>query len=104
MFAIAIFCGLGARRRSVDPADRNLAASVVASLMVPVGCLATFDTLDFPMAAGVIFLMIGLAGGLWRLAREAEVGRSVPNGNEEVRASDGQPPEMRLNGSTPALT
>lgn len=62
-------CARGARRRSDDEWSRSLAQALTASIAASVVTFATFDALAFPMATGVTFLMIGVSGALWRMAR-----------------------------------
>lgn len=74
----------GARRAAVDPVDRSLGQALCASLATAAVTLGTFDALGFPMFASVLFLVLGLAGALWRLAggavamEAASLARSQP--------------------------
>jgi polysaccharide biosynthesis protein PslJ len=70
VFVVAVFCGRGARRRSDDPATRDLAQSLVAAVMVGMLSFATFDGLSFPMATNLLFLVVGCCGALRRLVIE----------------------------------
>lgn len=63
----AILTARSARRRSDDATTRELAQSLAAALLVPVVTFATFDGLSFGMAAGMVFLVAGCIGALWRL-------------------------------------
>ena len=56
-----------ARARVAVPEDRDLAQSVAAAIAAGGVSLALFDTLSFPMAAGLLFLVVGMAGSLPRL-------------------------------------
>jgi hypothetical protein len=69
---VAIFSARGGRRRTTDPLSRDLGQSLAAAAAVPVINLATFDGLGFPMCAGMMFLIIGLCGGYWRLMARPE--------------------------------
>jgi polysaccharide biosynthesis protein PslJ len=64
-------CARGARRLFKDPVSRDLAQSLAAAASVPVVVFATFDALSFPMVPGLMFLLLGVNGALWRLARPA---------------------------------
>jgi polysaccharide biosynthesis protein PslJ len=64
------YCALRARRRHADPLLRDTGQAFGAAV---VGCaliMAFFDGLSFPMAAGTLFLMLGLAGAYARLSAQ----------------------------------
>jgi hypothetical protein len=63
-------CAFRSRSRSVDPTVGALAHALGASLMAALTTLALFDGLGFPMTAGMLFLLLGLAGAMWRLVRD----------------------------------
>jgi O-antigen ligase len=63
-------CARGARRLMRDPVDRDLAQSLAASAAVALVVFFTFDALSFPMVPGLLFLLLGCSGALWRLTRE----------------------------------
>jgi O-antigen ligase len=65
----AVASGLDARHDSSVATERELAQALVASIMVGAVGFAVFDGLGFPMAAGLLFLVMGLVGALWRLVR-----------------------------------
>jgi polysaccharide biosynthesis protein PslJ len=67
LFAVGIGVARGARRRSADPATRDLGQSLAASIAVAMISTFTYDSLSFPMATGITFLLIGCAGALWRM-------------------------------------
>jgi hypothetical protein len=62
-----IFTARGVRRRSADRSTRGLAQSLATSVAVGAASSATFDLLSFPMTAGMVFLVLGFVGALWRL-------------------------------------
>jgi O-antigen ligase len=68
LFLIAAFTARGARRRSHDPAMRDLGQALAASVVIAMVGFVTFDALAFPMATGLTFFVIGCAGAAWRLA------------------------------------
>ncbi len=68
---VSFGCARGARRLFKDPVSRDLAQSLAAAAAVPVVVFATFDALSFPMVPGLMFLLLGVNGALWRLARPA---------------------------------
>jgi hypothetical protein len=73
------------RRRSTDPAIRHLGQCLAASCAVMLVVYGTFDTLYFPMAAGVTFLVLGCTAALWGLTRESSSGGQDPIGGEHAR-------------------
>lgn len=71
-----LLCGMtvarGARGRSADPVTRDLGQALAAAVFVALLSSATFDFLGFGSARGLLFLLLGCAGALWRLEREAQ--------------------------------
>lgn len=65
----AAACATIARRSLSLELDRQLGQALAAGVMANALLFAFFDALSFPMAAGCLFLMIGLCGGYWRLVR-----------------------------------
>jgi O-antigen ligase len=70
LFLTAIFCAWRARRLFPPGRDRDLATGLMASLAAGATSFAFFDALSFPQAAFCMFLLMGTAGALWRIARE----------------------------------
>jgi len=86
-FVVGFFSARGARRRTSDPGRRNLALSLSASIAGVVLSYATFDAWGFPMAAGLTFLLVGMAGAAWQIAdREMRTGSSETVQKESVGA------------------
>ncbi|MDP8962192.1 MAG: O-antigen ligase family protein [Actinomycetota bacterium] len=73
LLLVPVFILRRARKRSQDPPVRDLAQSLIASMVVLVLAFATFDALSFPMVAGLLFLLIGCCGALWRLVGRNQV-------------------------------
>lgn len=69
-FVTAMHCAGRVRTRQADATSQQIAQALKASVAVGAVSLALFDGLGFPMAAGMLFLMVGLCGAAWRLARE----------------------------------
>jgi len=67
LFAIMIFTARGARRRAGAPIDRALAQALAGSIAACMIAFATSDIMSFTMATGLLFLILGAAGALWRL-------------------------------------
>ena len=65
--AVAFSCARGARLRSQVPERRHLAMTMSASIAGLLVSYATFDALSFPMAAGLTFVLFGLAGAAWQI-------------------------------------
>jgi polysaccharide biosynthesis protein PslJ len=119
LFLTGWCCARGARWRSPEFGERDLAQALAASMLALALTYGTFDALSFPMVASLTFFLLGCAGALWRLAREEHgirparagrlarmagaggtaagrtaaggtaAGRSVPAGNGSVPASNG---------------
>jgi O-antigen ligase len=56
---------------SPDPETRHLAYALLAVFVAGFLTSFTFDSFSFPMFTMVVFLMLGVAGALWRLDRPA---------------------------------
>jgi O-antigen ligase len=69
LFLTGFVTARGARVRLVDPEQRDLAQSLAASVMVAGLGYVTFDGLGFPMVTGLLFLLLGITGALWRISR-----------------------------------
>jgi hypothetical protein len=63
----AFLVGIRVRRASPDADTRSLAYSLAVSPAVAAVSLYTFDGFGFPMFSGVLFLILGALGCLWRL-------------------------------------
>jgi O-antigen ligase len=70
LFASGWISARRARQASIDPQTRDLAQCLAAAVAVSAVSFATFDTLSFPVAAGLTFFFIGCSGAILRLARE----------------------------------
>ncbi|MGO4248737.1 O-antigen ligase family protein [Paenarthrobacter sp. RAF54_2] len=73
-----------ARKLSTDAQMRQISQAVLASITAIAVTFAFFDGLSFPMAASLLFFMLGIAGALWRLARQS-------TGDGATRPLDGRP-------------
>jgi polysaccharide biosynthesis protein PslJ len=65
------------KARALDPAHRHLGLCLSAGSAGMLLSLATFDTLAFSMAAGTLFLMLGMSFAAWRLTAEERRAREV---------------------------
>jgi hypothetical protein len=64
IFLSAIWSGIGARRRSTDPATRLLGYALAASVVNIAVLFAFFDGLSFPQSGGMFILIAGLCGAI----------------------------------------
>ncbi len=55
------------RLRGADEENQHLGQALAAAIASAMVCAATFDSLSFATYSGVLFLLLGLAGALWRL-------------------------------------
>lgn len=69
IYLAAMHCGAAGRRVTSDPTRREFGQSVVASVAVALVASATFDSLNFPMFTGVLFLVLGVAGAYLGIMR-----------------------------------
>jgi O-antigen ligase len=77
LFLAGIYVVVRARFMTTDRDLRSLALALAASLVAPViGCF-TFDLWSFSDVTGLTFLVVGAAGALLRIVREAEVGEAT---------------------------
>ena len=78
-----------ARRSSTDRRDRQFAQALIAALTAGSLMMAFFDGLSFPMSAGMLFLVLGLAGGASRVFHAAPdpsvSGQSTPGQSIAIR-------------------
>jgi O-antigen ligase len=87
LYLTCLRCGATGRRCFTDPAQRELGQAFVAAASVALVCSATFDTLSFPMFAGLFILLLGCSGtylGLARRAAESGGIATTPNRRESV--------------------
>ncbi|MET9629211.1 O-antigen ligase family protein [Lentzea sp. NPDC006480] len=71
LFLVGIFTARGVRARAMDDEMRHLGQVLCASIAVAGLAFATFDGLGFPMISGLLFLLLGITGALWRITRRA---------------------------------
>lgn len=66
-FATGFFLARRSFKAAKDEDLRHLGLTISAALAGLVICYGTFDALSFSMAAGMSFLLVGMAASLWRL-------------------------------------
>ena len=69
LLGTAVWCARAVRLMTGDPGAAERAQGLAAGLCAAAAGFATFDGLSFPMGTGMLFLVIGLAGAGYRLAR-----------------------------------
>jgi O-antigen ligase len=76
LFVIALAASRGTYRRADVPPTRELALALAASVLAGALSFYTFDALAYPMVTGMLALVLGSVGALWRLVRQdVDVGR-----------------------------
>lgn len=71
MLLVALAVARGVSRRSRDPATRHLSQAMAAGVLAIAASIPTFDAFFYRILTGVLFLVIGCIGALWRLERDA---------------------------------
>lgn len=74
LLASSAWTAITVRRGSRDPITRDLAQSLLAAVAVPTLNFAFFDGLSFPIASGLLFLVIGVVGAFARVTPPAPPG------------------------------
>lgn len=69
-FLVGFSCARTGRRYAADQRSQHLGLALSASVLGIAVTYLTFDAWGFPMAAGLTFLLIGMAGAACRLAGE----------------------------------
>jgi hypothetical protein len=85
LYLTGIHCAAAGRRRTQDETRRSLGQAMVASIAVAIVATATFDSLGFPMFAGIFFLILGLAGAyLTIMTREGSSLPTLPTADKDL--------------------
>ena len=66
--SVSFFQAFAAHRSALESSSRDLSLAISASVAGVLVSFATFDALGFAMAAGLMMLLVGLAGACWRVA------------------------------------
>lgn len=93
LFLTGFLVARRSRKRSSNPATRSLGQCLAASVASGTASFAFFDAFSFPMFAGLMFLVLGLCGCLYRLERQTPMGetmRAQPLGSPLVKRSPDQ--------------
>jgi O-antigen ligase len=70
LIAAGAYCASRARRMAGDDSLRQTSQAMLASIVAAGIAYGFFDALSFPMAAGLMFVLLGTAGALYRIAPE----------------------------------
>lgn len=70
LFLAGFFSARSAFRHAAAAESRHLGLALSGSILGMAVTYVTFDAWGFPMAAGLTFLLLGMAGAAWRLARD----------------------------------
>ena len=73
LFVMGFTTARNTRRVAADQKQRDLAQCCAAAIAAAAVSFAFFDTLSFPMAAGLVFFTLGIASALRRLVTEGDV-------------------------------
>ncbi|MFJ3718542.1 O-antigen ligase family protein [Streptomyces sp. NPDC090057] len=91
LFVAGIHQGGAVRRLARTEADRELGQAFFASSLVALVVSATFDSLSFPMFAGLFFLLLGAGGSLLGFVRGEAAGAAEP---DAAKTSEHQLPQL----------
>ena len=69
LYIVGFRCGRAGRKLSRDESRRELGQSFAAAMAAAMVLSATFDSLGFPMFAGVFFALLGFSGAYLGIAR-----------------------------------
>ncbi|MFF4546699.1 O-antigen ligase family protein [Streptomyces sp. NPDC001435] len=94
LFITGIHQGGAVRRLARTESDRELGQAFFASSLVALVSSATFDSLSFPMFAGMFFLMLGAGGSCLGFVRRAAAA-AVPAPHKASKAQFPQLVEVR---------
>lgn len=90
---VVLASGFLATRRAgvgVPAEDHRLSRALMASILAGATCLAFFDTFAFPQTSGCVFLVLGIAGAMRRLATERAVEPAHPSEAAEAAVRRGR--------------
>jgi O-antigen ligase len=73
LYLAGMHCAAVGRRLAKDETRRSLGQAMIASILVACVGSVTFDSLDFPMFAGVLFLILGLTGAYLAIMRRESI-------------------------------
>lgn len=92
LFVGGYFVGRSIRHHGIDDSARHLGQAIAASLIAALVASATFDSMSFATFVGVVFLLLGSLGALFRLRRVTDV--STTDGDPRSRGVESLPPVL----------
>lgn len=92
LFVGGYFVGRSIRHHGIDDSARHLGQALAASLVAALFASGTFDAMSFPTFVGVLFLLLGAMGALFRL-----------HGVTDTPPSDGDVRPHRVESLPPVL-
>ncbi|MFJ4265387.1 O-antigen ligase family protein [Paenarthrobacter nicotinovorans] len=78
LIVTGISCAWRSRICSADDTMRQISQAILASVAAIAVTFGFFDGLSFPMAAAMLFFMLGVAGALWRITQEEQKASPIP--------------------------
>jgi O-antigen/teichoic acid export membrane protein len=96
LYLTGIRCGRVGRKLALDEPRRELGQSFAAAMLAALVLSATFDSLGFPMFAGLVFLLLGCAGAYLGVMRRESLGEA----EEPARPVRRPAPDLRSNMRT----
>ncbi len=102
LYVVGIRCARLGRKLWVDEATRELGQSFVAAMAVGLVVSATFDSLGFPMFAGVALLLLGCSGAYLGISRRE--GDVVRRARLDAAAKAGRGTAVLATASKPFYT
>ncbi|GAA4811454.1 hypothetical protein GCM10023220_48080 [Streptomyces ziwulingensis] len=91
LFITGIHHGGAVRRLARTESDRELGQAFFASSLVALVISATFDSLSFPMFAGIFFLLLGAGAGYLGFVRRAAATADAPGPRETAETAETAP-------------
>lgn len=92
LFVGGYFVGRSIRQHGIDDSTRHLGQALAASLIAALVASATFDSMSFPTFVGVLFLLLGAMGALFRLRHVTDI--FPTDGNSRSRRVESLPPVL----------
>ena len=86
---MGFLCARSAVRRAVTARQRHLGLAISASIAGAAVSMVTYDAWGYPMHSGLVFMMLGFSGAVWRLSRQDRDHPEEPS--TSARADEGAP-------------
>jgi hypothetical protein len=92
LFVGGYLVGRSIRHHGIDDSARHLGQALAASFAAGLLAAGTFDAMSFPTFVGVLFLLLGVTGALFRLCRVTD--GSLTDGDPRSRPPESLPPVL----------